>query len=99
MTLQLIRPKDLGAAGPLTDSDYLIIDQGASGVKHIAVGVFRSVLSVAGAFATNLSGEDPPEGVVPAPDGTIYIRTVSTPGAPDYVREWYYKSPGGNGSD
>lgn len=85
MTIQLERPKDLPLATTLADSDCLVIDQGAAGVKRIPVGFLRSIIS-GGSYSGNLSGEDVP--AMAAGAGTIYLRIA------EGIREWWINATG-----
>ena len=88
MTFEILRPKDLPAAVLLADTDNIIIDQGAGGVKRIPVAVLRSIFAEAGAFAANLTGEAEPEGQVHGIPGQVYIRIA------EGIREWWIKASG-----
>ena len=86
MTIQIERPRDLPLATTLVDSDLLVIDQGAGGVKRIPVGFVRSILS-GGTYAGYLSGTVAPAMVTATVPG-IYLRIDTG------VREWWINPTG-----
>lgn len=88
MIIEIRRPKDLTLTSTVAYSDYLVLDQGESGVFKVSIAQLTSFF-VGGMFsALALSGEDDPEGAVSARPPTIYMRVA------EGIREIWMKTSG-----
>lgn len=84
MTVVVQRPRDLPVAALVADSDAVVVDQGASGVKQTTMAAIRTQMQGA-VFAVGLSKDDAgdPTGRIKASPG--HFHTVETE---EFVELW-----------